>query len=388
MDISIVGVLNDQGGTERRVTLVPDTVRRLARDHLSVVVERGAGEGAGYSDSDYVAAGARVAARPQVLDQADVILTLSAPSADDERSLRPGQVVIGMLSACRQPETVARLAGQGVIGVSLDCMPRTVSRAQAMDVLTSQASLAGYKAALVAADAFGRYFPMMITAAGTSRPASVLVLGAGVAGLSALATARRLGAVVTGYDVRPEARSEIESMGAKVLGLGQAVEGGGEGGYARALTAAEQEAERQELEGRLGAFDVIITTAAVPGARPPLLISAGALAGMRRGSIVVDMAAGPHGGNVEGSVPGSAVTTDLGVTVIGASDLPSRVPGAASDALSQNMAAVLHLLVKDHQLNLDPEDEIQRAIVFAPAPVEPKGHPDPQEESDERLAAI
>jgi NAD(P) transhydrogenase subunit alpha len=364
MKVTTIGVLDDDGGRESRVALVPDGVRRMARLGLSVVVEAGAGAHAWYPDDAYAAAGAQVASRRKVFESADVLLTVSKPCLDDLPLMRPGQMMVGLLGPQNEPELVRSMASRGVIAVSLESLPRTLSRAQAMDVLTSQASVAGYKAVLVGAAAFGRYFPMLITAAGTSRPASVLVLGAGVAGLSAIGTARRLGAVVTGYDVRPEAQGEVESLGARFLDLKAVESAAGEGGYARALTPEEQRAQQEELESHLPSFDVVITTAAVPGRRPPLLVSASALAKMRAGSVVVDMGSGPLGGNVEGSIPGGTTTTANGVTLIGASNLASTVPTAASDAFSQNLTAVLGLFIKDGELTIDLTDEVQAAIVL------------------------
>ena len=383
MRVTTIGVLAEVGGGERRVPLVPEAVRRLARNGLSVTVEIGAGVRAWYPDGAYVEAGATVAARSEVLARADLLVTLARPPDDELRALRPGQIVVGLLGAAADAETFTGLGARGVVAVSMENLPRTLSRAQAMDVLTSQAGVAGYKAVLVAADAFGRYFPMLITAAGTSRPARVLVLGAGVAGLSAMGTARRLGAVVTGYDVRPETRAEIESLGARFLELRSIGPAAGEGGYARALTPEEQKAQQAELEARLGGFDVVITTAAVPGRRPPVLIPAAALEGLAPGTVVVDMASSPLGGNVEGSVPGETRVTGAGVTLIGAANLAAGVPTAASDAFSQNMTAVINLLVRDGRFAYDPDDEVMAAIVVTGAP-----GPCVEEEPDESVPAV
>jgi NAD(P) transhydrogenase subunit alpha len=277
--------------------------------------------------------------------------------------LRGGQAVIGL----RRPlsNQVADLAARGVTVISLDGVPRTLSRAQTMDALTSQANVAGYKAAIVAADAFGRYFPLLITAAGTSKPASVLVLGAGVAGLQAMGTARRLGAVVTGYDVRPETREEIQSVGARFLDLQSVESGAGEGGYARELTESERAAQQAELESQTSKFDVVITTAQVPGRQPPVLVTAEAVKHMRPGSVVVDLAASEQGGNVAGSVPNAIVTTENGVTVIGAGNLPAQVPAAASVAYSNNVTALLADLIHDGELRINLSDEIQAGVVVA-----------------------
>ena len=362
-----VGVLAEVGPGERRVALVPETARRLVRGGISVLVESGAGDRCWYTDDAYRDAGAVVAPRPDVLARSKVLLSVSRPPAADLARLGSGQMVIGLLDPTSEPEQFDALAGQGVTAVSLERMPRTLSRSQSMDVLTSQASVAGYKAVLVAATEYGRYFPLLITAAGTSRPARVLVLGAGVAGLSAIGTARRLGAVVTGYDVRPETRGEIESLGAKFLELSSVGPAGGTGGYARALSPEEQAAQQRELESKLVSFDVIITTAAVPGRRPPVLVSASAVERLRPGTVVVDMAAGPLGGNVEGTAPGRSTVTAGGATLIGAGDLASSVPTAASDAFSQNMAAVLGLLFKDGEPSIDLGDEVTAALVVTHA---------------------
>ena len=362
------------------MALVPEGARRLARAGLAVLVESGAGAGAHYADEAYRVAGATVVTRVEVLDKGDVLLCVSRPPDADLRRLRAGQVVVGMLAPQSDPAAFDDLSARGVGTLSLESLPRTLSRAQAMDVLSSQASVAGYRAALVAATAYGRYFPLLITAAGTSRPARVLVLGAGVAGLSAIGTARRLGALVTAYDVRPETRAEVQSLGARFLDLSSVGAGSGEGGYARALTAEEQHAQQEELESHLGSFDVLITTAAVPGRRPPQLISAAGLERMAAGSVVVDAAAGPLGGNVEGSVPGSTIETAAGVTIIGIADGAADVPGAASDALSSNYSAVLATIVRDGQLVIDPDDEVHAAIVVTT--------PHSSGEPDERVSSF
>lgn len=393
MEAKTIGVLADSSGRDPRVALVPDGVRRLGRLGLSVTVEAGAGARAWYPDEAYLAADATTASREQVIGRSDILLSVAKPGPGDVSGMRSGQMLIGLLGPGADPGLVATLGARGVTAVSVEGLPRTLSRAQAMDVLTSQASIAGYKAALVGATAFGRYFPMLITAAGTSRPASVLVLGTGVAGLAALGTARRLGAVVTGYDVRPEARGEVESLGARFLALESVGPASGEGGYARALTPEEQQAQQRELESRLPSFDVVITTAAVPGRRPPVLVSAAALSAMRSGSVVVDMGSGPLGGNVEGSVPGESAVTANGVTLIGASNLAASVPTAASDAFSQNMTAVVGLFVKEGDLEVDLTDEVQAAIVVAYAGRVLQSRPTTTdtpttENPDERLAAI
>jgi NAD(P) transhydrogenase subunit alpha len=272
-------------------------------------------------------------------------------------------VLIGVLEPLAFPERAVMLAEAGTTAISLDTLPRTLSRAQSMDVLTSQANLAGYRAVLVAAGAYDGFFPMLMTAAGTTRPASVLVLGAGVAGLQALATARRLGAVVTGSDVREAARADVLSTGAAFLPLGSATTTG-EGGYARALTEEELREQQQALAAAIARFDVVITTAQVPGRRPPLLVDAATVEAMRPGSVVVDLAVSELGGNVAGAVPEQTVTTSNGVVLIGAGNLPSSMPRAASTAYSRNMTNLLTSLLREGQLAIDRSDEVHAGVVI------------------------
>jgi NAD(P) transhydrogenase subunit alpha len=326
-------------------------------------VESGAGAAAWFPDSAYERSGAKVASRDEVTGGADVLVAVGAPTPQLIARLRAGQAVIGMLRPLIEPELARQLAKAGVTAISLDGLPRTVSRAQSMDALTSQANVAGYKAVLVAADHFGRFFPMLITAAGTSRPANVLVLGAGVAGLQAMGTARRLGAVVTGYDIRPDTREQIESVGARVLRLASVAPAEGEGGYARALTEEEEAAQQAELAAQITRFDVVITTAQVPGRRPPLLVTAEAVKGMQPGSVLVDLAASSLGGNVDGSLADQTVLTGDGVRIVGAGDLPAQVPTAASTAYSHNIVALLAELIHDGALTIDLADEIQAGVV-------------------------
>jgi proton-translocating NAD(P)+ transhydrogenase subunit alpha len=296
---------------------------------------------------------------------ADVILMVTRPDDTLAGSLKTGQAVIGMLNPLADPALSAGLAAKGVTVISLDGLPRTLPKAQAMDALTSQANVGGYKAALVAAAAFGRFFPLLITAAGTARPAKVLVLGTGVAGLQAIGTARRLGAVVSAYDVRPQTKTEVESLGATFIELTSVGPAAGEGGYARALTEEERQAQQAELIGHIARHDVIITTAQVPGRRPPLLLTEDAVKAMTAGSVVVDMGSGPLGGNVAGSVPGETIVTGNGVTVIGAGNLPATVPAAASAAYARNITTLLLHMVADGALAIDPADDIQAGVVIA-----------------------
>jgi NAD(P) transhydrogenase subunit alpha len=339
---------------------VPDVAARLRGAGMEVLIEAGAGAGAKFPDDAYADAGATVTTAGEVYERADVLACVTPPG---DAPPRPGQVMLGLLQPLARPDLIRDLAQARVTAISLDLLPRTLSRAQPLDALTSQASVAGYKAVLVAADAYGGYLPMMMTAAGTVKPATVLVLGAGVAGLQAIGTARRLGAVVTGYDVRPETRQEIASLGARFLDLGAAVEAAGAGGYARELTAAERDAQQRALDERIAGFDIVITTAAVPGRRPPVLVTEEALKGMRPGSVVVDLASGPLGGNVALSRPDTTLETGHGVTVIGAGSLPAQMPIAASTAYARNIAAALGQFVRDGALAIDLTDELQAAIV-------------------------
>ena len=366
----IVAALVERAPGERRVALVPEVVAKLVAGGYEVMIETGAGAGAFHGDDAYVAAGAKTGTLAAVVKAADVILAVRRPEPKVLRMLKPGQMLIGVLDARGDARAgLEELAGRGVEVLSLDLLPRTLSRAQTMDALSSQASVAGYRAAIVAVEAFGRYFPMMITAAGTARPAKVLVLGAGVAGLQAIGTAKRLGAQVTGYDVRPAARAEVASLGAAFLTTSVAA-GAGEGGYARAMTPDEQAAQQAELGRKMADFDVVITTAQVPGARPPVLVTAATVAAMSPGSVLVDLGASVLGGNVDGSVPGKRVVTPGGVTIIGGGDLASSAATSASAMYSRNVTALLAAVTTDGALHLDPEDELVAAVWVRPvAPV-------------------
>ncbi|HVX44754.1 MAG TPA: NAD(P) transhydrogenase subunit alpha [Mycobacteriales bacterium] len=352
---------------ERRVALTPDGVTRLRALGVDVLVEAGAGAGAWMADKDYDDAGAAVRSRADVLAGSNVLVLIGRPDDAALSTIGPGCAIVGMLQPLVDTALVRRCRDGGITAISLDGIPRTLSRAQSMDVLSSQANVAGYKAVLLAANLYSRYLPMLITAAGTAAPARVLILGAGIAGLQAIGTARRLGANVVAYDVRPVARAEVESLGAVFLELRSAVAAEGEGGYARALTAAEQEAQRQELVEHISRQDILITTAAVPGRKPPMLVSATAVANMRAGSVIVDLASGPSGGNVEVSRAGRTIITENGVTVVGADELPSSVPAAASSAYSRNLVAFLQHAIKDGELVIDLADEIDAGVVVTHA---------------------
>jgi NAD(P) transhydrogenase subunit alpha len=356
-----VGVVQETALGEQRVALTPDSASRLRGAGVEVLVESGAGARAWFPDEDYAQAGAAVLEADVLFARADIVLCVNPLPA---QRLRSGQAVVGLLQPLLNPRLMADLAARGVIAISLDALPRTLTRAQSMDALSSQANVAGYKAVLVAADAFERFFPLLITAAGTSKPAEVLVLGAGVAGLQAIGTARRLGAVVRAYDVRPAARDEVKSLGAQFVELKSVAAAAGEGGYARALTADEQAAQQAELAEHIAKHDVVITTAQVPGRRPPLMVTADTVKSMRAGSVIVDMAASDLGGNVELSQPGETIVTSNGVTVIGAGNLPARMPTSASNAYARNISALLLHLLSEGQLAIDLDDEIQRGVVI------------------------
>jgi NAD(P) transhydrogenase subunit alpha len=296
--------------------------------------------------------------------EADVVLRVQRPTPEEIGKLHAGQVVIGLLQPLIDPQNAQALARAGVTAVSLDTLPRTLSRAQTMDALSSQANVGGYKAVIMAADAFGRYFPLLTTAAGTAKPANVLILGVGVAGLQAIATARRLGAVVKAYDVRAETKEQAASLGAQFLKLESVADATGEGGYARELTDEERRAQQQELDTHIAGMDVVITTAQVPGRRPPLLVTAAAVRGMKAGSVIVDMAASALGGNVELSVPDDTIVTENGVTIIAPTNLPATMPGGASGFYARNISALLTHLIKDGKMHLDFDDEITAGTVI------------------------
>ncbi|MFR9673488.1 Re/Si-specific NAD(P)(+) transhydrogenase subunit alpha [Streptomyces sp. TR02-1] len=334
-----VGVPRESAEGERRVALVPKVVEKLRRTGVEVVVEPGAGSGALIPDEEYTAAGAGLG-DPWTCD---VVVKVAPPSPEEIGKLRSGAVLVGFLAPLTSPETVDGLRDAGVTGFAMESVPR-ISRAQSMDALSSQANVAGYKAVLLAADHSTRFFPMLTTAAGTVKPATALVLGAGVAGLQALATAKRLGARTTGYDVRPEVADQVRSLGATWLDLG--IDAAGEGGYARQLTEDERAEQLRRLEEAITGFDVVITTALVPGRKAPRLVTARAVQGMRPGSVVVDLA-GETGGNCELAEPGRIVVRH-DVTVAAPLNLPAAMPEHASELYARNIAALLEPMLDEH----------------------------------------
>ena len=359
-----IGVVKERAPNERRVALVPDALKSLIAAGAEILVEQGAGDSAAIPDRLYSDAGARIVARDELYKDADVIARVQKPDGPDVKSLREGQVVVGLLQPLIDPQLMATLAKNKVTAISLDAIPRTLSRAQSMDVLSSQANVGGYRAVLMGALEYGRYFPLLTTAAGTAKPANVLILGIGVAGLQAIATARRLGAIVKAYDVRSETKEQAESLGAQFIVLKSVADATGTGGYARALTPEEQAAQQEELNGYIANMDVVITTAQVPGRRPPLLVTAKAVAGMKPGSVIVDMAASALGGNVELSRPDETVVTDNEVTIVAPTNLPATMPAGASQFYARNMSTFLVHFMKDGAMNFDLTDEIQSATVI------------------------
>src|SRR5687767_14745873 len=355
----IVGVPRETAPGERRVALIPETAEKLVRSGVGVMVERGAGDRAFHADDAYTKAGATIAGDARELHaKSDVLLQVRRPAPDVLDMLREGVVFVAPLQPLSNPDVVRRLAQRRVTAFSTDAIPR-IARAQSLDVLSSMASVAGYAAALTAARSLPKFFPLLMTAAGTLTPARVFVIGAGVAGLQAIATARRLGAVVEAFDTRPVVKEQVQSLGATfveaALGVADTQD---KGGYAKELS---EDAHRRELElvaSRAREADVVITTALIPGKRAPVLVTADTVRAMRPGSVIVDLA-GEQGGNCELSQPGETVVAH-GVTIHAPLDLVSSMPVHASQMLSRNHAALLQLLIKDGQLALNFEDEIIR----------------------------
>jgi H+-translocating NAD(P) transhydrogenase subunit alpha len=338
---------------ERRVALTPDVAKKLKAKAVKLLIEHDAGAMASFPDAAYLDTEVAADAK-SVLNRADVLLKVQPPSVDEIAELKAGAVYIGYLQPHLAPERIKALRDAKITSFAMELLPRT-TRAQAMDVLSSQAGVAGYKAVLIAAEASPKFFPMLTTAAGTIRPSKVLIVGAGVAGLQAIATARRLGGQVEGFDVRPETKEQIQSLGAKYVELG--VSAAGAGGYARELTAEERAQQQAALAEHIKGVDVIVTTAAVPGRKAPRIISAAMVAGMRAGSVIVDIAA-ETGGNCELTEPGKTIVTANGVTIIGPVNLAATTPIHASEMYAKNLYNFLELSIKDGGLALDWDDEL------------------------------
>jgi NAD(P) transhydrogenase subunit alpha len=354
-----VGVLKETFPSERRVAAVPRSIDLLKKSGVEVWIERGAGLDAGFTDEDYLAKGAQLALFDEVCDRAEVLLHVRVPQQPPKR----GVMAIGFCDPLADFALAARYGQAGATLFSMEFVPRT-TRAQSMDALSSMASIAGYKAVLLAASALPKMFPMMTTAAGTMAPARILVIGAGVAGLQAIATARRLGGVVSGYDVRSAVKEQIESLGAKFVAIDVGVKGEGEGGYARALDEEAIKRQREQMALVMREQDVVITTAAVPGMKAPLLVTREMVHAMTPGSVILDLAA-ERGGNCEVTVAGATIV-ERGVTVIGPVNVPATVPRHASEMYARNIATFLkNMITKDGQLNIDLKDEIVRDTLIA-----------------------
>ncbi len=357
-----IAVTRERRDGETRCAVTPETVKKLVAMGATVTVEAGTGAGSSIPDDDYAAAGATVARDTKaVLSGADIVLKVRGPTAQETSALKPGAIVVALLDAYRDKETVTALAGAGATAFAMEFVPR-ISRAQVMDALSSQANLAGYRAVIEAAYAYGKGFPMMMTAAGTVAPAKVFVMGVGVAGLQAIATARRLGAVVTATDVRPATKEQVESLGAKFLAVEDEEFKNAQtaGGYAKPMSP-EYQAKQAALTGEhIKKQDIVITTALIPGRAAPVLVSAAQVATMKPGSVLIDLAV-EAGGNVEGAKAGEVVTTANGVQIVGHANLPGRIAADASSLYAKNLAAFVGLMIKDGALALDMEDEILKA---------------------------
>ncbi|HKU81836.1 MAG TPA: Re/Si-specific NAD(P)(+) transhydrogenase subunit alpha [Candidatus Tumulicola sp.] len=358
-----VAVPREAAVKERRVALVPETVAKLVKSGIDVVVQRGAGLEAAFPDDQYERAGATLVDGAGELANAGVLLGVGRPSAELLAKLKPGTIVVGFLNPLGDPAYVAELARAGVTALAMEMIPR-ITRAQSMDALSSQSNIAGYKAVLLGAVALPKFFPMLTTAAGTIPPAKVLVLGAGVAGLQAIATARRLGAVVSGYDVRAVVKEQVQSLGATFLEFDLGADAEGAGGYAKELTPEQQERQRAWMVEQIGANDVVVTTALVPGRKAPILVSEAAVAAMRPGSVIVDLAA-EAGGNCALTVRDEIVTSPNGVTIVGTANLPSTMPHHASQLYSRNVYALLSPWIAGGAITVDMNDDVAKGACVA-----------------------
>jgi H+-translocating NAD(P) transhydrogenase subunit alpha len=356
----VVGVLKETAANETRVALTPEIATKLKGLGARVLLERGAGVPAHFADAAY--RDAELSDASTIVSSSDVILSVQPLSLDTINALKEGAVAIGYMQAYARADLVRALKARRLTSFAMELVPR-ISRAQSMDALSSQAAVAGYKAALIAANALEKFMPMLTTAAGTIRPAAVLVIGAGVAGLQAIATAKRLGAVVEAYDVRPAVKEEVHSLGATFLEL-ELESQEGSGGYAGAQSEEFLSKQRELLTARVAAADVVVTTAAIPGRRSPILVTGEMVEGMRRGSVLVDLAS-EGGGNCELTRPGEVIETDGGVSVDGTTNLPSLVPVHASQLYARNVATFIQSLIKDGELVLDFDDQVTRDTCLA-----------------------
>jgi NAD(P) transhydrogenase subunit alpha len=360
----IVAVPREAASNERRVALVPETVTRLTKAGAAVRIQRGAGIAAAFPDELYSQAGASFEDSPaSLVSGADVVVTVGKPSDEVLGAMRQGAIAVGFFNPLGDPAFAQTLAQRGITALAMEMIPR-ITRAQSMDALSSQSNIAGYKAVLIAASTLPKFFPMLTTAAGTIPPAKALILGAGVAGLQAIATARRLGAVVSGYDVRAAVREQVQSLGASFLefDLGESAEGSG--GYAKELTPEQQERQRAWMVEQIGKNDVVITTALVPGRKAPLLVSEAAVAAMKPGSVIIDLAA-ESGGNCALTKAGETVVSPNGVSIVGAVNLPSTMPFNASQLYSRNVYALLSPFIKDGAIALDENDDVIKGACIA-----------------------
>ena len=362
--MAVIAVTKETRAGETRVAATPETVKKLAAAGFTVVVQAGAGIAASYPDADYEAAGAKLAKMAKdALKDADVLFKVRAPEAAEIAALKKGAIVAAALNPHQDKETLDALAKAGASAIAMEFIPR-ITRAQVMDMLSSQANLAGYRAVIEGAEAYGKALPMMMTAAGTVAAAKVFIMGVGVAGLQAIATARRLGAVVTATDVRPATKEQVESLGAKFLAVEDEEFRNAQtaGGYAKAMSEEYQAKQAELTATHIVKQDIVVTTALIPGRAAPILLTAAHVASMKPGSVIVDLAV-EAGGNVEGSKLNEVVTTPNGVTIVGWANLPGRIAADASALYARNLTAFLGLLVKDGTLTVDLEDEILKAAV-------------------------
>ncbi|OJU10294.1 MAG: NAD(P) transhydrogenase subunit alpha [Caulobacterales bacterium 68-7] len=364
--MAVVAVIRERAPGESRVAATPESVKKLAAMGLSVVVEAGAGLASSYPDADYVAAGATVVKTAKdALAKADLAVMVRGPGPEEAKLLKKGTLLVAQLAPYREKAAIAALAAQGVDAIAMEFIPR-ITRAQSMDSLSSQANLAGYRAVIEGAEAYGRALPMMMTAAGTVAAAKIFIMGVGVAGLQAIATARRLGGVVTATDVRPATKEQVESLGAKFLAVEdeEFKQAQTAGGYAKEMSAEYREKQAALMSTHIAKQDIVITTALIPGRPAPVLVTAEQVASMKPGSVLIDLAV-EQGGNVAGAKPDQTVVTENGVKIIGFTNLPSAVAADASALYSRNLVNLAALLIKDGTLTPDWDDEILKAAVVA-----------------------